>query len=174
MPRQSYSLFFWGLILAVLDLRLNGFDVLPDLVGYILIWLAATRISSISPAFRRVIGPTAALTVLDVVGFFATGDVVAILGHVQAVLGCVMVWLLLGAVATDCGADGHHDLVASAHNRRRWYVGITVAAYAFLFLASGSPELSTVLVVVGAIAGVIVLVLVLLVLRSARLRLFGH
>jgi hypothetical protein len=45
-----------------------------------------------------------------------------------------MVWQLLGAIAVDCSAHGHTDLVAVAHNRRRWFV----AAQVVIWLASVS------------------------------------
>lgn len=174
MPRQSYSLFFWGLLVAILDIHLGDFDVLPDFVGYLLISWAAARISSTSPAFRKAIWPAAALAVLDVFGYFAARDEFRFLGEVGTILDCILIWLLLGAVAIDCAAHGHRDLVASAHSRRRWYVGISLGMYVVLFFTSGSPGLSTVLVVVGAITVLVLLVLVLSLLRTARLRLFGR
>jgi hypothetical protein len=174
MPRQSYSRFFWGLLLVILDLRLNRLDVLPDFVGHIIISLAASRIASLSPAFQRVVLPAATLAVLDIVGHFTTGDLATILGYLDAIIDCFMIWLLLGAVATDCGAHGHDDLVASAHSRRRWYVGMIIAMHIFGLIASGSRDLATALAVIGVVGFLILLVLVLSLLRSARLRLFGH
>jgi hypothetical protein len=174
MPRQCYNRFFWGLLLAILDFKLNRFDVLPDFVGYILISLAASRISSISPAFQRVVLPAAALAILDLIGMFIVGELAIVLGFFDTVIDCYMIWCLLGAVATDCGAHGHIDLVASAHSRRRWYVGLRGAIYVLALIAHSNRDLGSALIVIGVVCALILIVLILSLLRSARLRLFGH
>lgn len=174
MPRECYSRFFWGLLLAILDLKLNRFDILPDFVGYIIISLAASQITSVSPAFQRVVGPAAALSILDVVGLFATRDLANIFGYLDTIIDRLMMWFLLGAVAIDCDAHGQEDLVASAHSRRRWYVGLIIAMHIVGLVASGSRDFGAMLVVIGVVGFLVLLVLVLSLLRSARLRLFGH
>jgi hypothetical protein len=45
MPRQCYTLFIWGLIFTILDLKLNVIEVLPDFVGYFLVGMGESRIS---------------------------------------------------------------------------------------------------------------------------------
>ncbi len=43
---KSLSLIFWGLLLVFVDLRLDAFDVLPDVVGYVLAAIGAGRLSA--------------------------------------------------------------------------------------------------------------------------------
>ncbi|MBI4942069.1 MAG: hypothetical protein HY830_15095 [Actinobacteria bacterium] len=48
--RRPLAVAGWGLLLVGLDLRVNGLDVLPDVVGWALLLVAALRLAEIVPA----------------------------------------------------------------------------------------------------------------------------
>jgi hypothetical protein len=37
----SFGYIFWGLILVILDFKINGFDLLPDVIGYVLVGIGS-------------------------------------------------------------------------------------------------------------------------------------
>jgi WD40 repeat protein len=53
MVRAAYRSFKLGLIFIVLDLKINGLDLLPDLVGWMFLIGAANSLAGVHPAFRR-------------------------------------------------------------------------------------------------------------------------
>src|SRR4249919_528750 len=52
MPRFAWAA--WGLLVVVLDLPLAGWDVLPDLVGYVWLFLGLAGGAALHPGFARV------------------------------------------------------------------------------------------------------------------------
>ncbi|QJD86941.1 hypothetical protein [Cohnella herbarum] len=44
--KKSYSQIAWGLAFALIDFRLGSFDVLPDVIGYLLILIGLSRLNS--------------------------------------------------------------------------------------------------------------------------------
>ena len=52
----------WGLVLVLVDLRLNGFDVLPDVVGWGMVLTGLWAMASLVAEFAR--ARTAALAAL--------------------------------------------------------------------------------------------------------------
>lgn len=48
--RRPLAVAGWGLLLVGLDLEVNGLDVLPDVVGWVLLLVAALRLAEVVPA----------------------------------------------------------------------------------------------------------------------------
>lgn len=66
---SSFYLFFWGLLLQY-NIVFRGFDILPDIIGFYLIYKGLTTLTSESKYFimaRKIIIP---LTVLSLVNFY--------------------------------------------------------------------------------------------------------
>ena len=40
---------FWGLLLVILDVTINRFDILPDFIGYILVAVGLGGLTGLSP-----------------------------------------------------------------------------------------------------------------------------
>lgn len=53
MYRDKYNKLYWGLIIILLDIRIMGFDVLPDLWGYIMILSALSSLESSHKGFGK-------------------------------------------------------------------------------------------------------------------------
>ena len=45
---------FWGVILEFIDFRINGLDLLPDILGYTLVFVAFSRLSGLTEEMDRV------------------------------------------------------------------------------------------------------------------------
>jgi hypothetical protein len=51
--RSGFLWIFWGLLLVVLHIRVGGLELLPDFVGYLLIFKGLGNLSSAHPYFRK-------------------------------------------------------------------------------------------------------------------------
>ncbi len=123
MPRFSWAA--WGLLVVVLDLPLLGWDVLPDVVGYIWLFIGLAGGPALHPGFARaraaaLVGvPAAVITGTPLtdasIPIEWTGAFVGIAVNV------VVLHQLVTAVRDLDPAEGDSD-------HRRWANGIRVAA----------------------------------------------
>jgi hypothetical protein len=65
----------WGFVLTLLDIRIINFDILPDLLGYIMIALALHHIVSIQPQFSKAKWVAYAMILLATPGLFIQSHV---------------------------------------------------------------------------------------------------
>ncbi|HEX6098869.1 MAG TPA: hypothetical protein VF432_21315 [Thermoanaerobaculia bacterium] len=75
MRRTAFSNIFWGLLFVVLDIRLGAIDlILPDFVGYILIFQGLTLLAPEHHAFRKARVLAAVMVFVSLPGFFGMGS----------------------------------------------------------------------------------------------------
>lgn len=61
------SKIFWGLVLAHIDILWNGYDVLPDFIGYILVFFGARELCAAVRRFDTVAGCAVFMTVASLI-----------------------------------------------------------------------------------------------------------
>lgn len=49
----GYSKLFWGFLILLLDFRINGFDIIPDLIGYLFISNGLGMLNTWNPHFEQ-------------------------------------------------------------------------------------------------------------------------
>jgi hypothetical protein len=123
-----FGCIFWGLLLVVLDFSINGFDVLPDVIGYGLVGYGTARLINQCDAFR---------TVSALSWFLAVGSVMMLLisdrsaarffGLAMTGFQCAMIWTLMGGVMVLATDHNRLDLAERAARRRIAYVALTAA-----------------------------------------------
>ena len=160
-----FGYIFWGLLLAFLDFKINGFDLLPDVVGYVLVAVGAFSLGVYSPKFSL----GGALSCLQaagwLVGLAVGGEAGVPFGLLMTALNCGMIWTLLGGMIDFTTAKDRPDLAELAHNRRVLYVAITAGVWLFAAVANGSGGGPTgVIVFAGIIAMFVTFALVLRVI----------
>jgi hypothetical protein len=159
---------FWGLLLVILDFKLNQFDVLPDFIGYILVSLGCGGLVAASGKFAIARNSCWALLVLSLVEFIVTGDLRAILGIVQLVLNCTMMWFLLGGFMDLSLSMGRPDLAEKAGNRRMVYVALTCVASILGFVAQQTRHISTLAIIVIVVAMLVLTAMILHLIHQIK------
>ncbi len=149
MTALRFNQIFWGLILVILDLEINGFDVLPDVVGYILVAIGSGGLKDISPKFRLAGALSWSLLFLSLLGFVVASNFATALHFVHLAVNCTMMWNLLGGVMAFCDAHGRQDLTELASRRRVMYVILIVSVrlVAYGVGNSGGTALAVILVI---------------------------
>jgi hypothetical protein len=159
---------FWGLLLVILDFRLNQFDVLPDFVGYILVALGCGGLVTASSKFTIARNSCWALLVLSLVELIVTGDLRAILAIIQLAVNCTMMWFLLGGFMDLSLSIGRPDLAGKAGNRRMVYVALTCVASLLGFVAQQTRDISTMAIIVIVVAMVVLVVMILHLIHQIK------
>jgi hypothetical protein len=159
---------FWGLLLIILDISINGIDILPDFVGYILLAVGCGGLSGISRRFSTASVLSWILAAASLVGYALDGNTATVWGLVCVAFDCAMMWCLLGGIQEFAAARERTDLAARAANRRVAYVALICLAALTGVVAEGSREAAVVMVVVFVVCIIPLLVLILHLVYRVR------
>lgn len=152
---------FWGLLLVILDLKLNGFDVLPDFIGYILVAVGCGGLASLSRRFSTAQTLSGVLVVLSLVGFVFPTDLAFLYGLVYLAVDCAMIWFLLGGVMEFASARERPDLERLASSRRVAYVVLMSGITLIGLVAQGSQQVTLLMLVIFVTCTIPLLILIL-------------
>lgn len=166
MIAKRFNQIFWGLILVILDLNINNFDLLPDFVGYILVAVGAGGLKAISLRFATASTLSWVLMCLSLLGLFVSGDYTVALTIIALAVDCVMIWKLLGGVIAFSEKHNRTDLAMHASKRRLAYVVLMVLGTIIGYAAvdTGSAAVASMLV----LALLAVLIMIIHLLRRVR------
>jgi hypothetical protein len=155
-----FSQLFWGLLVVILDLSINGFDLLADGVGYLIVAAGCGGLSSLSPRFSTARKLCFVLCALWLVGFAVGGDLAVIYGLGTMIANCAMIWQLLGGIGEFTLSLQRPDLAEMAGNRRLAYVTFMVGTSLLTLAIDGSQNAGPLAVVL--VVSMIVLVVMIL------------
>ncbi len=159
---------FWGLLVVILDLRVRGFDLLPDFVGYILVAVGAGGLIGASRQFATVRMMSWVLAGMSLLSLFRLGRFGIGLALVILVVDCVMMWSLLGGVMEFTAARQRPELAQQAAQRRLIYLALKGVAALVMLLALVLPKVAGLLGLVLFLCSVALLVLILHLLYRVR------
>ena len=134
--RNHFSKIFWGLLVVVIDISINGFDVLADSVGYLIIAAGCRGLAGHSPGFSTAGTLAFVLAVLSLIGFAVPGEIAAGQGVATSVVNCVFFWQLLGGIAEFAIRRDRPDRAKRAENLRIAYVAIIAGTTFFVYALS--------------------------------------
>ncbi|QDT90891.1 hypothetical protein [Gimesia algae] len=162
-----FSQIFWGLFIVMLDFSFNGFDLLPDGIGYLLMAAGCYGLASLSPRFLMAQTLCLILALLWLIHFAIDGSSAILFNFVRQVTNCVMIWQLLGGIREFALSKERPDLARRAENRRLAYVAIMVVTFLLTLAMEGSPEASP-LAFVLALAMLILLIMILHLIHRVK------
>ena len=165
-----FSQVFWGLLIVMLDLLINDFDLLADGVGYLLVAIGCGGLSVLSPRFVTARSLCFVLAILWLFSFAVRGDVAVVFGIATTVVHCVMIWQLLGGIVDFAMARQRSDLAERAQNRRIAYVAIMIGT-SLLALALQGPRNAGPLVAVLVVSMLVLTVMILHLIHRVTVEL---
>ncbi|WP_284645368.1 hypothetical protein [Paenibacillus silviterrae] len=164
---RAFNRFAWAMVWILIDVRILFFDMLPDLVGYALLWNAIHRASQVRKEYSHALPYAIALT------FLSTADLLPLLpssgrdGIISIPLltyGSLVQFLMLAMVCRFLDAArnhaAEHGAVALAHalrNRARLYfllssVSMLLAPFLIHLPGYDSQYLSILIITLGSIS----------------------
>jgi hypothetical protein len=165
-----FGYIFWGLLLVFLDFSINGFDLLPDVVGYALVGYGAGGLTNKFVTFRTATSLSWLLAVGSVMAFFISDrSATQFFGWLMTGFQCALIWTLMGGVMAVATDRNRPDLAERAASRRVAYAVLT-AAMIFLSFVPGGGLLAP-LAIVLLIATFVVLVMILHLIHRVRYEL---
>lgn len=161
---------FWGLLIVILDFSFNGFDLLPDGVGYLIMAAGCYGLASFSPRFLTAQTLCLILAVLWLIHFAVDGSFAILFNFVRQVTSCAMIWQLLGGIREYALSKERPDLARRAENRRLAYVAIMAVTFLHTLAMDGSPDASP-LAIVLVLGMLITLVMILHLIHRVKVGL---
>jgi len=150
----------WGLLLVLLDLRVNGLDLVPDPVGWLAVLLAARSLSPLHRAFAWSVAASVLGLVASVPEWLGTGG--ALVSAATSVAETVLVFATCTAIIALVPAR------RSAADAIRWAdLGLSLAFVPVLLLAAADPDLGALTLLVGLAAMVVFVCFLVLLFRTA-------
>lgn len=168
---KSFGFIFWGLILVVLDFKINGFDLLPDAIGYVLVGIGAATLHWLSPKFSLAGSLSLFLAISWLVGLMVAGEAATVFGILVTAINCAMIWSLLGGIIDFAKSKERYDLAEKAHHRRIGYVAVMCGVLLLGLLAGKLGGIAAMLAVVAVIAGLVIMLLILHLIHRVRYEL---
>jgi hypothetical protein len=160
--KTSFSYIFWGLLFVILDVSINGFDLLPDGVGYVLVAIGCGGLVPFSPRFSTARVLSGVLAVLWLVGLLhMPHDAAVVFGVVVSIVNGIMIWMLLGGIMDLAISKNRLDLADRASNRRIAYIVFKIFVVLLGLFAEGLHDFARPLVVITVVAMLIILVMIL-------------
>ncbi|MFC4784318.1 hypothetical protein ACT8ZV_07575 [Nocardioides sp. MAHUQ-72] len=151
----------FGMLLVLLDLRVDGLDLVPDPLGWLLALAAAGSLSRLHPAFPVV-------AVACGLGLVASGpDWVGRGGPVVAVEITVAETVVVFATCTAVMAL-LPERRGGANALRWWDLGLTLVLTVLLLVAAGEPDVGVLALLVGIAELVVFVCFIVLLFKAAR------
>ena len=128
---MGFKKLFWGFIF-LFDFRLNGLDILPDIIGYIIFYQGLSILEEKNDFFgkaKKFAFPMIFLSIFDIyqpqineIGSNPLGIVGILIGITSLILGIMMVYNICNGIADEARLVNNHELELQANNRWRLYL----------------------------------------------------
>jgi hypothetical protein len=164
-PRAAFIQIIWGLLIAAIDIKLEWFDLLPDGVGYVLVFLALKQLRGASVHFDRaqtfVILAGLCWCVAFVPAYAPLAEILLILAN----LG--VTWSILAGIAQLARERANSSLAHSADNLATFLMVVSILSALFGAMSHMQPGGIPVLVVPAVIASFVVYILAMMLIHRA-------
>jgi hypothetical protein len=152
----------WGLILALFDLNLNGVNIVPDFIGYILIAIGSARLVPLFPEFQAAVIVAWIMAPLSLTEHspIREAPVAFLIMIVTTVLHTILIWKLCEGVARGARDRGRSDLADFALLTRNLYITFLIAGV-FIGLVGHEMGSGVLLLLIPMLIFVIVVIVML-------------
>ncbi len=141
MKSKYFGYIYWGFFFIMLSFRIQGFDIFPDLVGYILFFLAFSGLKEYSSYFNKANICNIPMIFLSLFNLYQQrGTVLAgrinlgvygiwsiPLAIATAALGILTVYYLLKGISEMALIRGRHDIVEKSEEQWKHYLFYQIA-----------------------------------------------
>lgn len=171
---MGFNYIFWGLLCFLISFRVQGFDILPDFIGYILFIIGFTNLKDDNHRFPTARILSIILLILSLFDVYvspgATTDTFSFLSFVNLIymiLNLVLIYHLCKGISEVALAHNEHQLVETAMLRWKLYFSGIIATSILFFLVFISPIIIGVLLLISGIYMFVVYCLIMGLTRQA-------
>ncbi|QSX07840.1 hypothetical protein J0B03_08455 [Alkalibacter rhizosphaerae] len=181
MVTEAFKRLFWGFLLVLLDFRISGWDILPDVIGYLFFVSALKVLAEQSDFFRRSINLNMAMIFLSIVYLYEQpnnqggvsyaqhplGGFGAFLGFIGFFVSLLLIYRIFMGIKEMSEQNGYVDLAQEAQKRWKQYLFLQFAVILALLLIL-VPPLALLYILAIIVFNVVYVFVVLGFLRRCR------
>ncbi|WMJ23043.1 hypothetical protein RBG61_13795 [Paludicola sp. MB14-C6] len=168
---------FWGYCLIFVDIRISGYDILPNFIGYVLIIIGLTKLSHYHQHFIIATFIARILFLLSLFDFYKVNEVMSNFAGIPALIGltlsiCLYYHLIYGIIEI---AKLIENLQVQEDGRTayHWLLGINIIMIIIIISSWFYAPLISLQTLVFIIAGLLVDILFLCYLKRSQNALHG-
>lgn len=173
MFRDGLNKIFWGFIFILLDFKIQGFDILPDVVGYILFAMGFGILASSNEYFQKAKNFNIPLIILSIFSIYerpsqtsggvqlgTLGIFGVIIGIAAIVLNLLVIYNMFMGIKNEADQQGKFDLSTEAEKRWKQYLTLQIAVF-FSFILIFIPPLAIIFIIGLAIVSIVLTVAIM-------------
>lgn len=139
MGGSGFRRLFWGFIFTMIDFNLNGFDVLPDIIGYIFIFLGLIILTHRDERFETARNLCIVILVISALEIIAPGKqefsgLWILIGIIRIIIDFIMVYNICEGIKNISYDTGYSFIFNEAERAWKHYIGLFIATLCALFL----------------------------------------
>lgn len=160
---------YWGFLFIMLGFRIQGFDILPDIVGYILFASAFSDLASENINFSIAAKYNIPMIILSVfsiyqspvqgqsINFGSFGLISIVMGIATFILNLLIVYNLFLGIKSMAEQRGQFDLASESDERWNQYKLLQIAVL-FTFILIFIPPLAFIYILVIFVVSIIIVI----------------
>jgi len=183
MFKESYKKLFWGFIIVLLDLRFNNFNILPDVIGYLMIVVALGQLENQHQYYGKAKNFAMLLILFAIPDIyqnnnglqgFRIGDTyslaIFVLSGVGIIINIFMVYYICQGIFQLSEERQLHELSSMATGRWRGYLIINTILLALmpLIINIGQNTAFMIIAATGLMGFVIQIILISLIKQAGN------
>lgn len=181
MVSEAFRRFFWGFLLILLDFRIGGFDVLPDVVGYFFFAGALKTLAENSDFFKKAIQVNTVMMFISIVYLYERptnqagvqvsthplGPLGAFIGFVGFFISLLVVYRIFMGIQEMSKNQGFIALAVESEKRWKQFLFLQFAVLLALLLIF-IPPLAVMYILAVLVFNVVFVFIVLGFLKRCR------
>ncbi|RJE83867.1 hypothetical protein D3P07_23940 [Paenibacillus sp. 1011MAR3C5] len=166
MVQAGFSKFFWGFLFIMFDFRIQGVDILPDIIGFILFAVGFQALAQHSDHFTKGKIFNLVLVFLSIFTIYEQPNqgggvhinpIGIIVGLVSLVLLLLTVYHVLMGIKDMASRLSRSEIMEEAEKKWTYFLVFQIASL-FLFVLILIPPLFIVMVIAMFVASIIIMV----------------
>jgi hypothetical protein len=167
--KSGYNKFFLGFLFIMIDFRLQGVDVLPDIIGFILFAVGFNMLAAYSKFFKKAGSFNIIMIIISIFHIYEqptqgsglhVNPFGMIIGILSLLLSLAVVYHLFLGIKEMAQSQGKRDIYEEAGRRWTQFLILQLAAI-FAFVLIIIPPLVIIYIIALLIAAVIITVLIM-------------
>jgi hypothetical protein len=176
---SPFGKLFWGFLIVLIDIRINGFDLLVDLAGFILIVIGLGELASRNPMFGRARPYAIVLLVLSALDLFTRtsgGSGLQLFGSVGvafaylialSIVNLLLIYFICKGIGEMARAAGAVDLADLSVTRWQFFLFTYVVTTILILIVATSDSSFGLLALVAVVASLVAAILIAGLFRRA-------
>ncbi len=177
MYKNAFNNLYWGFFFTMLDFRINHFDILPDIIGYILFFIGLGTLALSSEYFRRAKILTIPMIVLSIPAIYERkiainsvnlGSILGfnlLIGIASLVISIILVYDIFQGIRKLSLQRGAQEISFEAEDRWVQFIWLQVAVIG-AFIVIFIPFINLIYVITIFVAAIILTINILKLMKK--------